>query len=80
MTRRLTFALLVLAMLSTFALLATVLLGLSGARAQLAPPPATQYSIPIVGTAAAASVLIPGSLGREYTSRRFHLRPWQLQS
>ena len=36
-------------------------LALGPARAQLAPPPATQYSIPIVGTVATASVLIAGA-------------------
>jgi hypothetical protein len=33
------------------------------ATAQLAPPPATQYSIPIVGTVASASVLVAGIAG-----------------
>jgi hypothetical protein len=33
------------------------------ATAQLAPPPATQYSIPIVGTVASASVLVTGIVG-----------------
>jgi hypothetical protein len=33
------------------------------ATAQLAPPPATQYSLPIVGTVASASVLVAGIAG-----------------
>ncbi len=49
----------------TLRLLALALfLSLTPATAQLAPPPATQASLPIVGTVASASVLIPGIVGQ----------------
>ena len=47
--------------LITFAFLA---LWHTPASAQLAPPPATQTSLPIVGTVASASVLIAGAAGQ----------------
>jgi hypothetical protein len=49
---------------SALALAFLSILSRTPATAQLAPPPATQYSLPIVGTVASASVLVTGIAGQ----------------
>jgi len=46
------------------ALAVALALAAGGAKAQLAPVPATQYSLPIVGTVATVAVLIAGVAGQ----------------